>query len=380
MDFLQYQFTQITLVAGICTLFFLMLQLLYYFFVYGKVAFFDENKKKQKHTESEKLPPVSVVVAAKNEEYHLKQNLVTLLEQDYPQYEVIVVNDASTDESVYVLKALSKIYTNLKVVNLVVNVNKFKGKKFPLSIGIKSAKYEHIIVTCAECEVLNDKWLSTFASCFTAKKTVLLGYGAYKTEKTLLNKLIQYDTVTKAMNYMGFALCGVPYMGVGRNLGYTKKSFYSVGGFTKHYHVVAGDDDMFVNQIANKQNTAVVLNRNSFTHATPKHSFREWFIQKRRELSTFKYYKSSHKMLLSILPWSIFLFYAGIIILLLNNFPWQYVVLFILLKYVLQVIIYYKAGKVLEVKGLYPYAPLFEIYFLFLNSLMRLKNLLSRKS
>ena len=171
MNFLQYRPTTLVLVIVICLAVVLAIQIIYYFCVYGKLIF--NKKKKQTEdtgSQTEALPPVSVVIAAKNEEYHLKDKLVFFLEQDYPEFEVIVVNDASTDECEYVLKAFSKLYPCLKVVNIVENVNKFRGRKFPISLGIKSAKYDHIVLAGADCVPSGFEWLKNLARNFSEKK------------------------------------------------------------------------------------------------------------------------------------------------------------------------------------------------------------------
>ena len=227
MNFLQYRPTTLVLVIVICLAVVLAIQIIYYFCVYGKLIF--NKKKKQTEdtgSQTEALPPVSVVIAAKNEEYHLKDKLVFFLEQDYPEFEVIVVNDASTDECEYVLKAFSKLYPCLKVVNIVENVNKFRGRKFPISLGIKSAKYDHIVLAGADCVPSGFEWLKNLARNFSGKKEVVLGFCTYTKQKGLFKFLLQYDNLTTAMNYMGLALSGHPYRGDGRNIAFKKDLFF----------------------------------------------------------------------------------------------------------------------------------------------------------
>ena len=243
MNFLQYRPTTLVLVIVICLAVVLAIQIIYYFCVYGKLIF--NKKKKQTEdtgSQTEALPPVSVVIAAKNEEYHLKDKLVFFLEQDYPEFEVIVVNDASTDECEYVLKAFSKLYPCLKVVNIVENVNKFRGRKFPISLGIKSAKYDHIVLAGADCVPSGFEWLKNLARNFSEKKEVVLGFCTYTKQKGLFKFLLQYDNLTTAMNYMGLALSGHPYRGDGRNIAFKKDLFFQVGGFTKHYNLPLGEE------------------------------------------------------------------------------------------------------------------------------------------
>ena len=226
MEFLYYQPTLAVWVILACVALLLILQGIYYFVVCGK-AFFN-RKKAEKETQSDDvvLPGVSVVIATKNEEYNLKDKLAFFLEQDYPEFEVIVVNDASADDTEYVLKAFSKLYPNLKPVNIVENVNKFKGRKFPISLGIKAAKYDYVVFSHAECQPAGFEWLKNIMFNFTKKKSIVLGYASCKQSKGLFNKIVQYDNLRTAINYIGLALCGQPYMGDGRNLAYRKDLFF----------------------------------------------------------------------------------------------------------------------------------------------------------
>lgn len=380
MNFLQYRPTTLVLVIVICLAVVLAIQIIYYFCVYGKLIF--NKKKKQTEdtgSQTEALPPVSVVIAAKNEEYHLKDKLVFFLEQDYPEFEVIVVNDASTDECEYVLKAFSKLYPCLKVVNIVENVNKFRGRKFPISLGIKSAKYDHIVLAGADCVPSGFEWLKNLARNFSEKKEVVLGFCTYTKQKGLFKFLLQYDNLTTAMNYMGLALSGHPYRGDGRNIAFTKDLFFKVGGFTKHYNLPLGEDDIFIRNVSTASNTTVSLTPESFLSSDAKHTYKEWKRQKIDRLSTYKYYKPSIKFLLSIPNITTLLFYAFVITLLLLSLPFEYVILAIVIKFVLQILIYLKSCKRLGIKRVFIFAPLIELYFLLLNAELRLLSLFRKK-
>lgn len=380
MNFLQYRPTTLVLVIVICLAVVLAIQIIYYFCVYGKLIF--NKKKKQTEgtaSQTEALPPVSVVIAAKNEEYHLKDKLVFFLEQDYPEFEVIVVNDASTDECEYVLKAFSKLYPCLKVVNIVENVNKFRGRKFPISLGIKSAKYDHIVLAGADCVPSGFEWLKNLARNFSEKKEVVLGFCTYTKQKGLFKFLLQYDNLTTAMNYMGLALSGHPYRGDGRNIAFKKDLFFKVGGFTKHYNLPLGEDDIFIRNVSTASNTTVSLTPESFLSSDAKHTYKEWKRQKIDRLSTYKYYKPSIKFLLSIPNITTLLFYAFVITLLLLSLPFEYVILAIVIKFVLQILIYFKSCKRLGIKRVFIFAPLIELYFLLLNAELRLLSLFRKK-
>lgn len=375
---LGFSLTILNLVFLGCTLFFLLVQILYYLIVYGKIAFKKHFTVKLK--ENADLPPISVIIAVKNEEYNIKNKVIEILEQDYPQFEVIVVNDASTDDTEYVLKGLSAIYPHLKVVNIVENVNKFQGHKFPISIGIKSAKYEHLVLTKADCKPNSFDWLRHIASSFDENKEIVLGYAYIENRAGLLNKLVRYDHAIRALNYLSFALCKNPYMGEGYNLAYKKGLFYKVGGFIKHYNLSAGDDDMFINQITNSKNTAVVLTTPSLVKFESYRKYKDWIKAKKGNIISKKHFKFSHRFLLNLLPISTFVFYLCIVGLFFIGIPWQYMVLALLLKFIVQIFVYYKAFKRLKIKNLFIFAPILEIYQMILNFFLELRIAVTKKS
>ena len=335
-----------------------LIQLIYYWKVYGSFAFY--NKKQI----SGSGQGVSVVISARNEYINLKKNLPIILEQDYPDFEVVVVNDSSTDDSNDLLEDFSKKYDNLKVVELKENLNFFSGKKFPLSLGIKSAKNELIILTDADCRPKSSKWICLIEANFSNNKKIILAYGGYEKRKGLLNKIIRFDTIQIAIQYFSFALIGKPYMGVGRNLAYSKSLFYKNKGFISHYKINSGDDDLFINSVADKQNTSVEFRPESHTTSVPETSFSRWMKQKRRHLLTGKYYKMKFKILLGGFSLSQGLFYLTFIFLLANLYNIIIVLSVYLVRLLSQLFIMKKSFNQLEEKGLIWFSPIFEIFFM----------------
>lgn len=284
------------------------IQLFYYLFFYLRIALY-KNK-----SISSQLPPVSVIICAKNAGTFLQKFLPSILEQDYPEFEVIVVNDCSSDDTETELAILKNKYKHLKTTSLF-EEKKFKhGKKLALTVGIKAAQYETLVLTDADCYAVSDQWLRNMVTGFSETKTIVLGYGPYESQDTFLNKIIRYDSLFIAMNYLSFAMAGIPYMGVGRNLAYRKKVFWDNKGFESHYYLTSGDDDLFINEVANSKNTYVELNKNSFMYSLPKTTFKEWFYQKRRHSVTGKLYKKKHKFLLGLEPLSRVIFYLFFIL------------------------------------------------------------------
>lgn len=350
------------------------LQIIYYWLLFGRFALVKPK------LEDGRDFPVSVVLSAKNEYPSLKKNLPLILEQEYPQFEVVVVNDASDDETIFLLEDFSRIYKNLKIVTISQDLNFFKGKKFPLAIGIKSASYDHLLLTDADCTPAGKHWIKQMASGFTDEKEIILGYGKYSEHPGFLNKIIRYETAFTAIQYFSLALWGMPYMGVGRNLAYRKKLFIENKGFISHYNVSSGDDDLFINKVASGKNTAVRYQPDSFTLSDPKRTFRNWWIQKKRHLTTGRYYKLKHKIILGGYSFSYLLFIILFAVLLMFRFATVIVAVLFIVRMLSQYIILYLAHKKLLEKKLLLISPVIELIIAVLYPLLVGSNLVYKES
>jgi cellulose synthase/poly-beta-1,6-N-acetylglucosamine synthase-like glycosyltransferase len=323
--------------------------------------------------------PVSVVICARNEEENLKKNLPHILSQAYQTFEVVVVDDNSADESYFYLKALQQEHSNLKVIRLNENVNFFSGKKFPLSIGIRSASYDHLLLTDADCMPSSAHWIQLMVSGFVTNKKIVLGYGKYAQHKGLLNILIRFDTLYTAMNYFSFSLAGVPYMGVGRNLAYHKELFNEQKGFSKHYNVVSGDDDLFVNAAADTKNTACLIHPYAFTVSEPRRTWGEWWKQKLRHLKTSVFYRTKHKLLLSLYPLSVLAFYISLVFSVQDENNLYIFLSLLLLKIILDIIVYKKISELLSEKKLYLFSFFIELFLIVFLGLVFLAGIFSKQ-
>ena len=301
----------------ICCVFLLMgiIQLVYVLFIHGKLCFF----KKQKTENKTQLFPISVIISARNESDNLYENLPKILEQDYPDFEVIVVNHQSIDDSYTILNAYSQQYPNLRIIELEKSQHLKPGKKLPLTIGIKGAKHEYLIFTDADCQPASNQWLKSMSSEFNEPKKIILGYGPYIKRKGVLNRVIRFDTAWIAMNYLSMALAKQTYMGVGRNLGYTKSTFNSVSGFKSHYSISSGDDDLFIQECTNKENTSINISPESFCYSEASSSWGAWYIQKTRHFTTSGNYNVFKKALLGIYPLSLLILTITFVYLLFNE-------------------------------------------------------------
>ena len=271
-------------------------QVFYYLFFFNRLG---SILKTQKQVVDFEYPPFSIIICAKNESKNLRQLLPKVLEQEYPAaFEVVVVNDASEDESELVLAQLKEKYSHLYYTTIPYDKKFLHGKKLAVTIGVKAAKNEHLLFTDADCEPAGKDWLKTMAKGFASGKDIVLGYGPYKKQKGFVNLWHRYDTFQIGLLYLSFALRGVPYMGVGRNMAYKKSLFVKNQGFKEHQHILSGDDDLFIRDVATKDNVSVVVAPEGFTFSEPVGNFKEWKRQKSRHLSTSPHYKQKVKVLI----------------------------------------------------------------------------------
>jgi len=330
---------------------------------------------------SSTLPPaVSIVIAARNEYHNLVKNLPLILQQEYYNFEVIVVNHASTDETKYYLEEMKGKYPNLKTVQIDRDLNFFSGKKFPLSIGIKSAKNDILLLTDADCKPSSPKWIENMAANYSDESTeVVLGYGPYIKTKGFVNLLIRYDTMMVAINYLSFALNHLPYMGVGRNLSYRKSLFIKNKGFISHYKIPSGDDDLFINSVANKKNCRIEISPKSFMFSDAKSEFNEWYKQKIRHLSTGVSYKKKFKFLLGLFSVSQLLFYIAFIILLVKLSILVIVIPVFFLRFFTQLFVNKKTTDKLQEGRLYLFSPILEVFYIIIMPVFALISLTRKK-
>src|SRR5271154_1862614 len=308
-----------------------VVQLFYYGWFFRRLAFYSPSPK-----EHSQQHPVSVIICSRDDAARLAANLPGALVQTYlTTHEVIVVNHNSQDDTRYLLDEFKKTFKGLHIVNLTQEAIGIPGKKYPLSMGIKEAKHEILLLTDADCVPASEFWIQKMQDGYNENIEVVLGYGAYHKKPGFLNKIIRFETFHSALQYLSYALAGTPYMGVGRNLSYKKDLFLRNKGFSSINHVPGGDDDLFINKVATPSNTRIVIDRESFTLSESKKTFREWVRQKTRHYTTGKYYKPRHKFLLTLYSISHILFYPAFILSLLY-FRWQWTLTIFLLRFLLQ--------------------------------------------
>ena len=274
------------------------------------------NAEEKKENNNSHFDGISIIICAKNEAAHLLGLIEKLLFQDYPLFEIVLINDHSSDASLSIMQDFEKRNANISVFDL----KSSTGKKAGITLGIKNAQYETLVFTDADCLPASNQWLKKMSAAFSRETQIVLGYGAYKKFKgSVLNKLIRFETLLTALQYCSYTLRKNPYMGVGRNLAYCKSLFNTSGGFEAHNHVKPGDDDLFVNQNATTTNVAVCTKPEAFTISAPKTNWRDWFIQKRRHVGVAHLYKPKHKLQLGLFYLSQAMFFLLFLALLLTK-------------------------------------------------------------
>lgn len=349
------------------------IQFIYYILIFGRFSFLKKSETKPKRL------PISVIVCAKNEAENIKKFVPLLLNQNYPEYEVVLIDDASGDETRDLFEEFEKKDSRVKLVKVDNNEAFWGNKKYALTLGIKAAKNEYLVFTDGDCYPNSTNWLLEMTSHFSAEKSIVLGYGAYdKIKNSFLNKVIRFETLLTAAQYFSWAKVGKPYMGVGRNLAYKREEFFRVRGFMDHMQVRSGDDDLFINQAGNSKNTTICFSEESFTYSEPKKTYKEWFNQKRRHVSTAKLYKGFDKFQLGLFFISQLFFFILATILLSFQYQWIIVASIVGFRYLFSWIsLGYAAAKLKEKDVMY-WFPIMELFLIFTQLNVFVTNLFSK--
>ena len=359
----------------ILLVFFILVSLVNLLYFFSFFSFATSGIKNKIHPEV----PVSVIICAKNEEENLRNFLPAILEQDYPDFEVIVINDASSDNTLEVIEEFQKIDPRIKLVDVQNNEAFWANKKYALTLGIKKAGNKHLLFTDADCAPQSRNWITEMSRNFQPGSSIVLGYGGYFPQSgSLLNKLIRFETLLTAIQYFSYAKLGSPYMGVGRNLAYTSTQFYQMKGFASHLHLRSGDDDLFVNEASTSDNTSICFHPDSITRSVPKTKFSEWFHQKRRHVSVAGHYKTKHKILLGTFYTFRILFWLMFAILLAFRIYPEIALGILLIKLITEAIVYFKAGKKLNEKDVVWLFPFFDLFLILVQLAIFISNLISK--
>lgn len=349
------------------------IQIFYYLGIFSRFAF----PKIQPN--NPKKVPVSIIVCAKNEEENVKKLVPLLLEQNYPDFQIVLINDASSDNTLELFEEYEKQHKNIKLVNVVNNEAFWGNKKYALTLGIKAAKNEYFLFIDADCVPNSKEWISEMTSHFSQTKTIVLGYGAYeKIKGSFLNKLIRFETMLTAVQYFSWTKVGKPYMGVGRNMAYKREEFFKTNGFINHMKVRSGDDNLFINEASNSKNTAICFSKKSFTYSVPKMTFKDWFLQKRRHFATAEHYKLFDRFQLGLFYFSQLWFVILAVFLLAIGYNWMVITSIIGFRYLVTWLVLGFSSKKLNEKDTVYFYPIIEIILIFTQLNVFLSNIFSK--
>lgn len=339
---------------------------------FARILFYQDSKP-QKTTQN----PISILVCCHNELENLEKLIPIILKQENIIFELIVVNDRSTDNTLAYLKAIED--QRLQIITITHTPSHWNPKKYALTQGIAQAKYNHLLLTDADCEPASLEWAKEMQNKIVQDKSIVLGYSPYFKEKGILNAFIQFETLMTAIQYFNFALWGLPYMGVGRNLMYAKSLFLETQGFDKHQNITGGDDDLFIGKVANLHNTNICISKESFVYSFPKKTWQTWYKQKIRHLSVGVYYKPKIKILLGLLNFSQIFFWLIFMVLLCNASNYIAIWVLFTLRMALVWILINMIGRKLQTKIPFLAIPFFDILFSLYIFMIGLKAITSKK-
>lgn len=291
-------------VLGIMVLVSIM-QLYYYFRYFAAPLRLKKKLNKGLKEQAKELKPVSVVICSKNEAEHLREFLPSILGQDYPTFEVIVVNDGSTDDSNIMLEELAQKHSNLKITFLPQKAKYMSRKKMCISIAIKAARYDHIVLTDADCKPDSKNWLTSIMQCYTPETEIVLGYTRF--EK--MSNFEDYDNLFFTMQYLGYAICGNPFKGTIRNMSYLKGTYTHAGGYTKYLNMETGEDDIFIQDTATPRNTKVAIAEGGSMTCAREINSKVYRLMKEQRLENYSRYKFGFRFSTFMQRLSMYLFY-----------------------------------------------------------------------
>lgn len=386
MEAFTFNTAETTLMVIAATLF--IIQLVYYLSLYNRIHRRQVAASQNALHFAQELPPLSVIVYAGYEEHEeLQRNLQALLEQDYPAYEVIVILDEKDNRSKDFLTRTSERYAHLYHSFIPDSSRYISRKKLALTLGIKASKYGWLVFTDADCHPASNQWLRLMARNFTSHTQVVLGYSGYERGKGWFHKRVAWDNLFGGMRHLGSALAGKPYMGIGRNLAYRRDLFYEQKGFSAHLDLQRGDDDLFVNAVANGDNTRVETDARAVMRLLPPDYKKLWREEKIGYTATSRYYRGWQGWLWGMETCTRLLFHAAwIAVVVVGILQAQWVMvgiapLLFLMRWGVQAFVVNKTARDLgEQRRYYATLPLFDLLQPLQSLRWRLACLLRKKS
>lgn len=344
------------------------IELLYYYLLFARFSFM-----RKKSDTSHYQPAVSVVMVAKDAASVLLKTLPKFLNQQYGEFEVVVVNDHSQDDTRLLLVEYQQQYSNLKIVELDTSVTTIRGKKFALSMGIRCASHSCILITSPECAPTSTHWIEKMAAKFENDKQIVLGYSTFERRKNPFNRMLHFDCLVNAIQYFSLARINSTYRGNAWNMGFTEQMFVQQRGFASHNHIRYGEEDIFVSRSAKRNNTAIEFSREAITvlQRNARHDY--WLDHKQGLYYTRKFNTFKNRFLLNFYAVVNLLFYVGLVLAILLSIG-NVVLLsttlgIVALRILSQYLVFGYAAAKLNEKQVIPAILLYDILFAILNPL-----------
>ena len=265
----------IIVIVGIVILFIFVIYQIYFYFTHLLNVKDKDTQLDSTTTSGCFSGKVSVIIVAENETSQLKESLALILEQDYKDFEVIVVNYGSNDETELIFENLYSKYPNLYTTFLPTSSDKgFNKKKLALTLGAKAAKGEYFFFTEYYTIPKSKQWISKMVNSIEADTEIVLGISNVNTNKSFFNKIARYNNLFFSLEYISAAFNQTPYTGTFRNLGLKKSTFFNNKGFANSLNI-PNSEDLFVNQIIKSSNTSICLDIDGITQANYD-SYSQW--------------------------------------------------------------------------------------------------------
>lgn len=352
-----------------------LVQIALWLLLFSKVGSYKPDAKNQEFPDR----PISIIICAKNEEATIASSINSIIDQSYGDFELLVVDDNSTDDTSTIIKSLSAKYSKIRLLNIKDKPAHLVGKKYPLSKGIANSEHDWILLTDADCQPASNNWITKMTAHLAKGKKIVLGFSPYKTYPGLLNKFIRLESIYTAIQYFAFAIIKKPYMGVGRNLLYHKSLFSSSGGFASHMDIPSGDDDLFIRDAATSENVAICLDPDTFTYSEPEKSLKSLINQRTRHASTSIKYSNFHLISLLLLNGSHFLHYISILFIGLTEVSMLFALVCYLPRLFTLLIVYSPILKKFKAAQLLPWIPLLDLMIVLFYPVIAIL-LITRKS
>jgi len=336
-----------SLLYALCA--FVLIQLFYYLFIFTRLAFYGKSTNYGSDS-----PGVTVLVCALNEKENLMELLPLLDAQEYPEFEVILLDDRSDDGSEEFMRENIHGWKHIRYIRINDEFTHVTPKKYALTVGMKQARYPIALMTDADCRPNSVHWITAMTSQLNDEKGIVIGFSPYEKEAGLLNWFIRCETFYTAVQYLSFSLAGLTYMGVGRNIMYKTQLFFANKGFYRHRHIMGGDDDIFLNEVSTSTNSAISIEPESFVYSKPKTTWSAWLRQKRRHLAVSQFYRKRNKLMLGILSsshvavWSLSFLILGFALFYKDIFLLKELALVVGVRWIIQWILFFIINRKLD--------------------------------